>query len=138
MIALKTWAATLVWAAAQLATGGSVTGSIHLQGGRPAVGVRVVAIEVPTAARVAAGAQTIARITQTDSNGRYSLDDVAPGRYYIAAGPLNSQTFHPGTPQQNGASVVTISRDNRIISPESDNPTRDTFVWMSKIPQPAP
>src|SRR5688572_18056884 len=98
MISLKTWAAILVWTAAQLTTGGSISGSIRLQGGGPAAGVRVVAIEVPGAARVASGTEVFARITQTDSNGRYSLDDVPPGRYYVAAGPVSSRTFHPGTP----------------------------------------
>jgi hypothetical protein len=53
----------------------------------------------------------LARITQTDSNGRYRLDDIPSGRYFIVAGPLSFPTFHPGTLVPDAATIVTISQD---------------------------
>ena len=91
-------------------------GTIRVPGGAPAIGVRVVAIEVPGAARVANGASVFARITQTDNTGRYQLDDIPPGRYYIAAGPVSSQTLHPGTTTQDKASIITVTRDSQAIN----------------------
>jgi hypothetical protein len=55
-------------------------------------------------------------IAQTDNSGRYRLDDIPPGRYYVVAGPLSSQTFHPGTLQQSGATILTMSQDRRPLT----------------------
>jgi len=62
------------------------------------------------------GASELATITQTDRNGRYQLDGIPPGRYFIVAGPVSSPTFHPGTLTQSAASIVTVSRDARTLT----------------------
>jgi hypothetical protein len=71
---------------------------------------------VPGARRVANGASELAAITQTDSNGRYQLDGIPPGRYFIVAGAVSSPTFHPGTQVQNAASIITVTRDARPLT----------------------
>jgi hypothetical protein len=71
---------------------------------------------VPGARRVANGASELAAITQTDSNGRYQLDGIPPGRYFIVAGAVSSPTFHPGTQAQNAASIITVTRDARPLT----------------------
>ena len=50
-------------------------------------------------------------IAQTDDSGRYRLEDIPPGRYFIVAGPLARMTFHPGTTEQSAATIVTIGPD---------------------------
>jgi hypothetical protein len=113
---LRISAALLVWSAAQLVSGGSIAGTIRLSGGGPAAGVRVAAMVVPGIRRLTNGASEFATITQTDSNGRYQLDGIPPGRYFIVAGAVSSPTFHPGTLTQNAASIVTVSRDARTLT----------------------
>ena len=113
---LKISAALLVWSAAQLVSGGSITGTIRLSGGGPAAGMRVAAMVVPGVRLVANGASELAAITQTDSNGRYQLDGIPPGRYFIVAGAVSSPTFFPGTLVQNAASIVTVTRDARTLT----------------------
>jgi hypothetical protein len=116
MSILRISAALLVWTAAQLVSGGSITGIIRLPGGGPATGVRVAAMLVPGDGLPANGASELATITQTDSTGRYQLDGIPPGRYFIVAGPVSSPTFHPGTRTQNAASIVTVIRDARTLT----------------------
>jgi hypothetical protein len=129
MNVLRISAALLVWSAAQLVSGGSITGTIRLAGGGPAAGARVAAMVVPGAIRLANGSSELAAITQTDSNGRYQLDGIPQGRYFIVAGAVSSPTFYPGTQAQNVASIITVTRDARTLtgidialSPVSANP----------------
>src|SRR5262245_23086211 len=96
MSLLKVFAAILFWTAPQLSSGGSVTGTIRLPGGGPAAGVRVMAVVVPGIGRTTTDLSIVTSITQTDGNGRYQLEDLPPGRYFIAAGPISAPTFHPG------------------------------------------
>lgn len=116
MNTLCLWTAILLWGAAQLSSGGSITGTIHAQGGGPAANVRVVAMAVPNTPRRAAESAVFESIAQTDSAGRYRLDNISPGRYYIAAGPVTLQTFHPGTPTQSSASIVMVTRNAPLLS----------------------
>jgi hypothetical protein len=110
------WAALLFWGAAQLNSGGSITGTIRRPDGQPAAGVRVVATAAPDPAQRCAGSVVFETITLTDGSGRYRLDSVSPGRYFIAAGPVAAQTYHPGTSTQSTASIVTITRESPTYS----------------------
>ena len=83
----------LILGAAQITVGRSVTGTVRLVDGGPAAGVRVVAMVVPGAGRGGRGTSVLASLTQADKDGRYQLVDIPPGRYYIAAGALDSPTF---------------------------------------------
>lgn len=113
---LSVWAAILLWGAPQLSSGGSITGTIQAQGGGAAANVRVVAMAVPNTARRAAESAVFESIAQTDSGGRYRLDNISPGRYYIAAGPVTLQTFHPGTLTLSSASIVMVTRNAPLLS----------------------
>ncbi|HZI50382.1 MAG TPA: carboxypeptidase-like regulatory domain-containing protein [Terriglobia bacterium] len=102
--------AMLLLGVAQIAPGKSVTGTVRLAGGgAPASGVRVVAIPVnePSA---------LVSLSQTDQQGRYVLEDIPPGRYFIAAGPVAFLTFYPGTSEQNAARAIDITNDSTVIS----------------------
>ena len=116
MSLLRISASVLIWSAAQLVSGGSISGTIRLSGGAPAAGVRVAAMVVPGVRLAANGASELATITQTDSSGRYQLNGIPPGRYFIVAGTVSSPTFHPGTLTQNAASIVTVTRDGQPLT----------------------
>jgi tetratricopeptide (TPR) repeat protein len=69
---------------------GIVTGTIKVEGGASAAGVRVGAVDVddPTAS-------SFLSVTETDAAGNYRLTNVPAGRYYIVAGRLNSLRYYP-------------------------------------------
>jgi hypothetical protein len=106
----------LVLGATQLTAGQSITGTIRFKDGDPAAGVRVVALAAPSGATSAGEATVLASLTQTDSNGRYRLTDVPPGRYLIAVGPVSFPTYYPGTLRQTEARAVTIAQDGAALS----------------------
>ena len=87
--------------------GGSITGRLLGRDGTPSAGVRVSAVPVEVAAP--AGSTTLMTITQTDSAGRYRLENVPPGRYFISAGPLDLPSYFPGVSTQTGATVITVA-----------------------------
>jgi len=105
---LNILAAILLWAA-QADPSGSISGTIRSQTGGLAPRVRVVAIAVTKPDAVESTAQT-------DTAGRYRLEKLAPGRYYVAAGPAAVQTFHPGTSSQSVATIVTVTPDAARVS----------------------
>jgi tetratricopeptide (TPR) repeat protein len=69
---------------------GIVTGTIKVEGGASAAGIRVGAVDVddPTAS-------SFLSVTETDAAGNYRLTNVPAGRYYIVAGRLNSLRYYP-------------------------------------------
>jgi len=116
LVNLLNLCAVLIFAAAQLTAGQSVTGVVRGPGGRPAPGVRIMAMVAPGAGRLASDTAVLASLTETDKDGRYRLEDIPPGRYFIAAGLVDAPTFYPGTLLQNEARVVTIAKDGPAIS----------------------
>jgi hypothetical protein len=110
------WVAFFFWGATQLNSVGSITGTILRPNGQPAPDVRVVAVTAPNTDRPCATSVAFENLTQTDSNGRYRLDNISPGRYFVAAGPVAAQTYHPGTSAQSMASIVTITRESPTLS----------------------
>jgi TonB family protein len=93
-------------AVAQMPTG-TVSGEIRTREGQPAVGVRVSAMAVPEGG-VPAGGTALVSIGMTDNQGRYRLENVLPGRYYITAGFVDLPTYYPGVSAVSGASVVNV------------------------------
>ena len=53
--------------------------------------------------------RAMASLTQTDSMGRYRLENVPPGRYYIAAGRVDQPTYYPGTLDMTKGAAISIS-----------------------------
>src|SRR4029079_19432793 len=72
---------------------GTITGVIKTASGTPASGVRVTAQARPEGPADVLSSASFASLAETDQNGRYRLDNVPPGNYYIAAGRMGSQTF---------------------------------------------
>jgi hypothetical protein len=89
--------------------GGSVTGVIRTAAGAPAVGVRVMALARPESLKDLATASSFAGLSETDATGRYRLENIPQGRYYIIAGRVDAPTFYPGTVESSAGTVVTVT-----------------------------
>ena len=88
---------------------GTVTGVLKTASGEPAAGIRVTAMTIPENPADAAAAASYAGLTETDENGRYRLENVAPGRYYIAAGRVSLPTYFPGTLEILKGTTVSVA-----------------------------
>src|SRR5262245_8521560 len=84
---------------------GAVTGRLTGTTGAPAVNIRVTAIPMEESA----SDRLLAGLAATDSEGRYRLEDLPPGRYLIGAGPLDRLTYFPGITVRKEATVVTVT-----------------------------
>jgi protocatechuate 3,4-dioxygenase beta subunit len=76
---------------AQLSTG-TISGQILSREGQPAAGIRVSAMAVPEPGIQVTSATALAGISMTDSAGRYRLENIPPGRYYVVAGLVDFPT----------------------------------------------
>jgi hypothetical protein len=93
---------------------GTVTGQLRTLDGAPAISVRVAAMPVPTSnAKPEDGVQYFTypppeASTLTDTQGRYRLTNLPPGRYYIMAGAFGEPTYYPGKAEMENAMPVTL------------------------------
>jgi hypothetical protein len=78
-------------------------------GGKPAAGVRVGATVPPDSTSDPFFAAALASIAETDAEGRYRLENIPPGRYYISAGRVDLPTYYPGTPSVREATIVSVA-----------------------------
>jgi hypothetical protein len=89
--------------------GGTVTGVLMSADSRPAAGVRVAVMVQPDNPGDVAGAAALVSIAETDDAGRFRLENVPPGRYYISAGRVELPTFYPGTLEIASGKIVTVA-----------------------------
>jgi hypothetical protein len=82
------------WAQGPATPAGVVTGRLVSVEGKPAVGIRVAAVAVSSSNSVHSDA-AIMVLAQADNGGRYRLEGVPPGSYYIMAGHLDSPSYYP-------------------------------------------
>jgi len=88
---------------------GTVVGVLRSANGAPAIGVRVSAMARPDTVTDLLAASAFAALAETDSAGRFRLENVPPGRYYIVAGRVDAPTYYPGTVQPSEGTVVQIT-----------------------------
>jgi len=91
------------------ADGGTITGIVRTSAGAPAAGVRVSAMARPATPANAATEVSSAGLAQTDELGRYRLENIPPGSYYIATGRVALPTFYPGTLEMAKGTAVSIT-----------------------------
>ena len=93
----------------------SVTGVVRLADGKPAVGVRVAAMATPQSGTDSVNATALISLTKTDESGRYRLEGVEPGRYYIIAGRVDVPTYYPGVTSAANATSITITASGTLL-----------------------
>jgi hypothetical protein len=91
----------------QRAENGTATGQLRNSSGAPAAGVRVAAMAL-SEGNAQGGA--LVSLAETDANGRYRLENIPPGRYYIQAGFIDAPSYYPGV------SVPTSAKDVQIAA----------------------
>src|SRR5262249_22253290 len=80
----------------------------------PAVAVRVYAIPAGDPNVAAIVGTVFESLAQTDASGRYRLE-VPAGRYYIAAGSVDSPTYYPNDTSVASAKVITVSAGGMVL-----------------------
>ena len=92
---------------------GVVTGNLQTDAGLPLEGVRVAV----TPANQAIADSVLESLGLTDSSGRYRLENVSPGRYYILVGRRGQSKFHPGVVELGRATTIQVVAGSTIEVP---------------------
>lgn len=86
-------------------------------------GIRIAAVAASESETGRANS-VILSFAQTDSAGRFRLEGIPPGRYYILAGSLESPSYYPGVHTLSAATDVTVAdrtvantQDFRFVPP---------------------
>jgi len=94
-----------------------ITGQLKTVDGRPADEVRVSALAAPPPnVKPEDGIQYYiapppVRTVMTDKDGRYRINNLLPGRYFVAAGVPGQDTYYPDATDGYGATVLTLTPD---------------------------
>jgi hypothetical protein len=94
--------------------GGRVTGMLRDSQGVALPGVRMAAVARGASLEETATGVAMAGLAETDAQGRFTLEDIPPGRYSIAAGRLDLQTYYPGTQSLADARIFTVAAGQTI------------------------
>jgi hypothetical protein len=87
---------------------GTVTGQIRSTAGASVAGIRIAAMVAPAPGAAATEPATLERLTTTDNDGRFRLENVRPGSYYITAGFVDTPTYFPGVSRVADARAVVV------------------------------
>src|SRR5687767_8931982 len=108
---------------------GAVTGRLLSTDNAPAAGIRMAAVPVAEDGDNAA-APVLLGITKTDSDGRYKLEGIPPGRYYVFAGLIDYPNYYPGATSLEKATVISVEADS-IVSGLDFSMLRPTTVTVA-------
>jgi len=86
---------------------GTVTGRLFSTKGTPEPGVRIAAVPA-SQGESRTGAAALFGISLTDSEGRYRLENLPPGRYYIFAGLIDLPSYYPNATTLDRATAIDV------------------------------
>jgi hypothetical protein len=92
---------------------GAVTGRLLSVNGTPAAGIRIAAVPV-VEGEEKAGATALLGISQTDADGRYRLEGIPPGRYYIFAGLIDLPSYYPNATALDRAKAIVVDAGSTV------------------------
>ena len=84
---------------------GTIAGQIRGPDGKTIQGIRIGAATVDEDAASA----SLASVARSDEDGRFRLEGIPPGQYWIVAGALASPTYYPGTDQKASAKTIMVA-----------------------------
>lgn len=87
---------------------GVATGQLRGPGGAPAIGVRVAALPVTDTNTQQVGGSLVS-LAETGPDGRFRLENIPPGRYYIQAGFIDGPSYYPGVSSTATATSVLVA-----------------------------
>jgi hypothetical protein len=76
---------------------GAIAGVLRGAAGKPIPCVRVTAMPDPKFERDIAPGTTMTSLSRTDENGKFRLENIPPGHYFISAGRVDAPTYYPGS-----------------------------------------
>jgi hypothetical protein len=135
MTTLLLLAALLMPAQLSQSQTGVISGQLLNDHGTPASGVRVAAMPVPREGD--SGVPTLVGLALTDSNGRYKIDNIEPGTYYVTAGKVDQPTYFPGVGVMSAAKAVLVTAGSTITGIDFKTYEPPTFSISGRaIPRP--
>jgi hypothetical protein len=93
---------------------GVISGQLRASDGSPAHAVRVAAMPLDENGATNPAAATLASLAETDSQGRFRLENIPPGRYLITAGFLDFPSYYPGVKTSQEARGITVAAAQTI------------------------
>ncbi len=86
---------------------GTITGRLSQRDGTPASAIRIAAVPIEEA-EGDAGTPVMMGISLTDAEGRYRIENIPPGRYFIVAGLISFPSYYPNATSIKTATPVTV------------------------------
>src|SRR5262245_41214795 len=95
----------MLWTTAQFTTPqtATVSGRLFSTDETPVMGVRIIALDT------AYPRLNIASQAETDKDGRYRLENVPAGEYFIVADPFKIPSYYPGTGNRDDSIPVSVA-----------------------------
>jgi hypothetical protein len=114
---------------------GMITGRLLSAKGTPEAGVRIAAVPA-TEAETRTGAAALLGISLTDQDGRYRLENIPPGRYYIFAGLIDLPSYYPNATTLARATAVEVDSGVTVsgIDFSMARPTSMTVAGRLTVP----
>ena len=114
---MRFWFAAILFVQSQIPVQqvqpGTVTGRLLSSKGTPEVSVRVAAIPAAEATNKT-GTAALVGISLTDSEGRYRLENLPPGRYYIFAGLIDLPSYYPNATTIDRATAIDVDEGTTL------------------------
>src|SRR5678816_3767872 len=114
---MRFWFAAILFVQSQIPVQqvqpGTVTGRLLSSKGTPEAGVRVAAIPAAEATNKT-GTAALVGISLTDSEGRYRLENLPPGRYYIFAGLIDLPSYYPNATTIDRATAIDVDEGTTL------------------------
>ena len=91
---------------------GTVIGVVRIHTGNPAAGIRVTATRADVTGTTL---RPVTNVATTDESGRFRIENLPPGNYYLAAGRSDLPTYFPGTLEIAKGTIISV-RSAAILS----------------------
>ena len=110
---------------------GAIAGILRGVDGKPIPCVRVTAMPDPKFDRNIAPGTTMTSLSRTDESGKFRLENIPPGHYFIAAGRVDAPTYYPGSLKMDEGKSILV--ESGILLSGIDYPINATSLFNSSV-----